>query len=94
MSELLHVRVGKNAEPGQQDYGGACEDKTNGKAPFGSKDGFGNLSPHPAMREFIAKALRGLVQALSQQSFALVMRCLEPLHVTILLADFTISARA
>jgi hypothetical protein len=94
MSELLHVRVGKNAEPSQQDYGGTCEDKTNGEAPFGSKDAFGYLSPHPTMRELIAKSLRGLVQAFSQQSFALVMRCLEPLHVTILLADFTISARA
>jgi hypothetical protein len=61
----LHVRIGKNAEPSQQDDGGAGEDKTDGKSPHGLLDGFGNLGPHPAMRELIAKSLRGLVQALT-----------------------------
>ena len=72
--ETSHVGIGNQAGGDQQDRGGASEYEPAGKTGLRSFECFRNLGPHPAVGNFIARPLRGLVQAFAQQALCFVLR--------------------
>jgi hypothetical protein len=74
LRKASHVGIGNHASGHQQDRGGTSEHAAAGKTRLRGLECLGNLGPHPAVGNLIARPLRSLIQAFTQQAFGFVPR--------------------